>query len=169
VIPLPALGAIPWRLIGWVAIVAAVAFAGWRVSAWKASHEALPAVRDALEAEVECKAGSTCEARQRELQEAAQAKTIEVVNDYEAELAALRSRPVRTVRVCPDSGDMRHARAAGPADGAGPGSGVIPGAAGRDIGPDLYQLARDADEVAARLRALQDWNRALAAPTKRAE
>jgi hypothetical protein len=160
---------VPWRLVGAAAAVAVVAFAGWRVSAWKASHEALPGVREALAIEEGCLDGSKCFERQRALQEAAGHATVVAVESYEAEIAALRARPARVVRLCPaaSSGDVRGAGPAAGTDGAGPAAGELPGPAGGDIGPDLYRLARDADEVAARLRALQRWNQALSTqPTK---
>lgn len=158
------LAAIPWRLIGYGVAVAAVLALGWRVHAWREAYKALPEVEAQLSAEVACEDGSQCASRQAALQAAAEAKSAEVVNGYEAELAALRARPVRvrTVRLCADPGDVQGAGATGAADGAGPGAGELHGAAGPDIGPDLYGLAREADEVAARLRALQEWNRALA-------
>ena len=53
-----------WRkAILWLSIVAAVALAGWRITAWRESHLALPAVQKQLAAEVSCEAGSACERR----------------------------------------------------------------------------------------------------------
>ena len=150
------------RAIGWALVVVAVGLAYWRVSAWHDAYKALPEVEAALEAEVACGEGSECEKRQIALQAAAEAKSAEVVQGYEQELAGLRSRPARVVRVCNDRG-VQGAGPAGTADGTGPAAGVVSGPAGPDIGQDLYQLARDADEVAARLRALQQWNEALSA------
>lgn len=154
---------LPWRAIGWAAAVLAVAMAGWRVSAWHEAYKALPAAQAALAAEVACEDGSECKAREARLQEAVGHETVRIVTGYEAELAALRSRPARVVRLCAEArpGDVRGAGPADSADGAGPAAGQLHGPAGRDLGPDLYQLARDADEVSARLRALQEWNRAL--------
>ena len=155
-----ALKVVPWRLIGWGALVAVVALAGWRVSAWRAAYVALPGVQEALALEESCEDGSRCYERQRALQEAASHATVVAVESYEAELAALRGRPARVVRLCREagSGDVRGAGPAAGPDGAGPAAGELPGKAGGDIGPGLYQLARDADEVAARLRALQQFN-----------
>ena len=65
--------------------------------------------------------------------------------------------------VAPPPHSLEQAGPAGTADGTGPAAGVVSGPSGQDIGQDLYQLARDADEVAARLRALQEWNKALSA------
>lgn len=68
---------------------------------------------------------------------------------YRADLQAIRDRPrpVRRVYLCPD-------QAAAPGGAAGPGAPGLPGAPGRDLGPDLYQLADDADRCAAQLDAL---------------
>ena len=53
-----------WRkAILWLSIVAAVALAGWRVTAWWEAYQALPAVEKELAAELSCEAGSACERR----------------------------------------------------------------------------------------------------------
>lgn len=159
------LNAIPWKLIGWAALVAVIAFAGWRVSAWREAYKALPDVQAALELEQACGEGSKCQARQAALQAAAEAKSAEVVASYEQELTSLRNRPARVVRLQAAGGALCRPGAPGTADGTSTAAGVVSGPAGSnpDIGPALYQLARDADAVAARLRALQAWNEALAA------
>lgn len=148
-----------------IGLVAVVALMGWRVSAWKSAHEALPGVRQALEAERACSDGSEC---LRRVQAAVARQAVisnEVTADYERELASLRNRPAerRIIRVCraTDPGDVHDPGTAGASDGAGPGAGVVHGAAELDTRP-LRDLARDADELAARLRALQQWNAALA-------
>jgi hypothetical protein len=155
------LTAIPWRLVGAAGAVVAVALMGWRVSAWHESHKALPVIQAALDAELACADGSECRARENRLQEAVGHETVRIVTGYEAELAALRGRKPRVVRVC-DGGGVSLPGTPGSADGTGPTPGVVSGQTGRDIGPDLYGLAREADEVSARLRAIQEWNRALA-------
>lgn len=159
---------LPWRLIGAVVLVLAVAACGWRVSVWRGAYEALPGVQDALSREEACEDGSRCRERQIALQEAAGHATVVAVESYEAELAALRSRPPvrRVVRLCADPGPDYLSRTPSTAGthGTGPASGVVHEAAGPDIGADLYQLARDADAVAARLRALQEYSRAIAGP-----
>lgn len=162
-IPLVLPAAIPWRAILWGVIVAAVALAGWRVSAWHAAYEDIGPLRTRLEVETSCGEGSACRAREAQLREELVREKAEVVAGLEAELAAVRGRPARVVRVCPGAGNVPVSGAAGRGHGAAAGSGVVPGAAGPDIGPDLYALAREADEVTARCRALQQWNRALAA------
>lgn len=156
---------LPWRAIGAIALVLAVAACGWRVSVWRDAYKALPGVQDALSREEACEDGSRCYERQRGLQEAAGHATVVAVESYEAELAALRARPAvrRVVRLCADPGPdhMPGTSPAPGADGASPAAGLVHGPAGRDLGPDLYDLARDADEVAARLRALQEYSRAV--------
>lgn len=156
--------ALPWRLIGAVGLVAVVALMGWRVTRWHDAYEALPGLQSALEREEACEDGSKCYARQRALQEAAGHATVVAVESYEAELAVLRSRPPvrRVIRVCPDPDNLQNASAPGAADGTGPAAGVISGSVEFDTAP-LRNLAREADEVAARLRALQQWNEALSA------
>ena len=168
-IPLPALGAIPWRLVGYGLAVVAVLALGWRVHAWREAYKAYPALEAKLAAEEACEAGSKCAERVAALQAAQAAISKTVVQGYEQELADLRNRPVerRVIRVCPDPG-RRDVPGAGPApgaDAAGAAGGVVLGATEFDTAP-LRDLARDADEVSARLRALQQWNAALATPPK---
>ena len=151
-----------WRLIAYAAAAAAALWMLALVGHWrKDSTERLPAAEAALEAERLCGEGSDCAGRQAALEAAQAETTAKVVATYETELAAIRSRPARVVRLCPDTGHLPDAgNAPGP---GGTAPAVVPGQTGRDIGPELYDLAREADEVAARLRALQEWNRALAA------
>lgn len=155
---------LPWRAIGAVALVLAVAALGWRVTRWHDAYEALPGLQSALEREEACEDGSKCYARQRALQEAAGHATVVAVESYEAELAALRSRPVPagTVRLCRPRGPGRvpGGPASGPADGGSAGR-ELPIEAGKDIAVELYRLADEADEVSARLRALQEYSRAV--------
>ena len=140
-----------------VAVVVALGLFGWRVHAWHEGYKELAAER-ACEPATECakRAARFAEAQQKAAQAASQ-KAQEAVTSYEQEIASLRARPARVVRLCPDSGGVRDAAPAAGADGPSAGPGVVPTTAGRDIGADLYQLAKDADEVAARLRALQQW------------
>ena len=151
-----------WRrvvLYGAAAIALGAIF--WRVSVWHDAYERIGAVESALEAERLCDSGSACAARQAALEAAQAETTAKVIESYEQELASVRNRPARVVRLCPDPGDVQGSGTPGTPDGTGPGAGQLSGSAGRDIGADLYQLAREADEVSARLRALQEWNEAL--------
>ena len=162
-IPLPLLTSLPWKAIGWGALVAAVALMGWRVSAWHNAYERLGSVEEALEAERLCVEGSACAARQAALEAAAEAKSKEVVAGYEKELADLRNRPAvrRVIRVCPDPGDVQGAGApGGTGTGTAPG-GVVHGTDEFDTAP-LRDLAQRADELSAQCRALIRWNEALA-------
>jgi hypothetical protein len=163
---MPVLAALwQWRkAILWGGIVAAVALMGWRVTAWHAAYKALPKAQAALKAEVECLDGSECRAREARLQEVVGREQVRVVTAYEAELAAVRGRPPVTVRVC-DRGGVPVSGPAGRGDAGTAAAGALsgPAAGDRDIGPELSALALEADEVTARCRALQQWNRALAA------
>lgn len=170
-----ALRAVPWRLVLWAGVVAAIGLAGWRVGTWKRAYDELPAAQEALQREIECGEGSACLERSLAAQAQAGAASAVVIRGYEDEIEKLRNRPVpvRAVRLCPPAGagDVRHANPAGRADAGTTAGGEFSGAAGSnpDIGPALYQLARDADEIVAQCRGLQNWNRALAAPAKGAE
>lgn len=155
-----------WRAGVAVAVVALFALMGWRVSAWRQAYRALPEARAALAAEQACGEGSKCYARLSELQAAQRAVSETVVAVYERELADLRSRPpAPAVRLCRPrgTGGVPGARPAGPADGAAPG-GDVPVETSGDIGQRLFNLADQADREALKLRYLQEWNRALAAP-----
>jgi hypothetical protein len=151
------------KLAALVSLVAIVALMGWRVSAWHEAYSAIGPLRKQLTVETSCGEGSACRAREAKLREELVREKAEVVAGLESELAAVRGRPARVVRVCPGAGDVPVSGAAGRGHGAPAGPGIIPVPAGPDIGPDLYALAREADEVTARCRALQQWNRALAA------
>ena len=71
-------------------------------------------------------------------------------------LASLSGCAAREVRVV-----CQMAPPPGSADGASAGR-ELPVVVGKDIAVELYRLADDADEVAARLRALQAYSRAVA-------
>jgi len=155
---------LPWRAIGAAGLVVAVALAGWRISTWRDAYRTLPGVQDALDREEACADGSKCYERQRGLQEAAGHATVVAVESYEAELAALRARnvPAGPVRLCRerDPGRVPGGPTSGPADGGSAGR-ELPIEAGKDIAVELYRLADEADEVSARLRALQEYSRAV--------
>lgn len=161
------LGKLPWRLIGAGALVLVVALMGWRVSTWRDAYKALPGLEDALAREEACEDGSRCYERQRAFTEAVGHETTRIVTDYEAALAEIRDRPVPDipVRLCRPRGTGRvSGQPAAPApDGATAGTDV-PVEVGRDIAVELYRLADEADELSLRLRALQDYSRAVSAP-----
>lgn len=159
-------------LLALVVVIAGSLLAlGHRISTWHDSHERLPKVEAALKLEQDCGDGSRCAERAREFEERANDETLKAVSGLASELAALRARNARTrvVRVCPDPSDLQGADAAPRADAGATGTGSVHGSTGRDIGADLYALAAQADEVAARCRALQGWTRALATPAHNTE
>lgn len=106
-------------------------------------------------------------------------KANEVSDRYQKERARLEAEraaiPVRTVRLCHDRGAAVPAAAAGSASGTAGGHHAaggeeLPQAPGRDprdrwsddgpdVGPELYQLADEADQCAVQRDALQEWIR----------
>jgi hypothetical protein len=86
---------------------------------------------------------------------AAQESSQKASQGLQDELTKLRNsrKPSPVVRVCRDADKLPKAGAG--RDGSTPGAGELPQAAGPDIGTDLYALADEADELAARLRACQ--------------
>lgn len=79
---------------------------------------------------------------------------------------AARAQPAPVVRLCNRTvrRDLLADRAAGPgADEAAAAGGQLPetDGPGRDIGPELYAIADDADEIVASCRALQGYVRTL--------
>jgi hypothetical protein len=168
---------LPWKQIatGLAALGLAVLIWVTLDRAWSdlpKARRALETAQVALDAEVACKVPSQCAARQAALVERQKIVSENVVQGYENELKSLRDRPisVRTVRLCPDAraGGVPGSRPASGPDGRAAAPDVLHGQADQnpDIGPDLYRLAADADEVAARLRGLQGWNRALSAASQ---
>ena len=156
--------AVPWKLVGYGVLAAAVGLLTWRVIAWHhAYHDELPAALAALKLEVECGPGSQCQAREEALRKAQAAKEAEVIGEYERELADLRNRPVPTtpVRLCrpANRGAVRDGSTAGPVSPSG--GAELPVEVGRDIRVELYRLADDADAEALKLKALWQWNEAL--------
>lgn len=161
------LARVPWRPVGAVALVAAAALAGQRLSAWHAAYKALPGVQAALELEASCGEGSECARRQAELATAHALTNQKVILTYEHELAAIRDRPVPAtpVRLCRPAKAGSNVRVPGAAGGTGAGPGAeLPLEVGRDIRLELYQLADDADAEALKLRSL--WGRDLALATQ---
>lgn len=159
--------ALPWRLIGAVGLVAVVALMGWRVTRWHDAYAALPGLRDALAREEACEEGSQCADRVAALTARHDAIAQEVAADYERELADIAARPVpvQPVRLCRPrgAGGVPNGTAPGSVDGASAGRELQIETSG-DIGQRLFNLADQADREALKLRYLQEWNRALAAP-----
>jgi hypothetical protein len=71
---LAGLKVVPWRLVGAVGLVAALALAGWRVSAWREAYQRLPEVQATLAAEVACEPATACQERAVALAEQARAE-----------------------------------------------------------------------------------------------
>ena len=160
-IPIPAW--LTLRLVGVVAGVAAVAFAGYRVNTWHTSHGLLRAAEKRLEAEEGCEPGSKCRARVLAAETAMAARNVETVTQYEQEIARLNARPLerRIIRVCADPGAVRDAPR--PGEPARPETGgVLRAETEFDTSP-LRELAREADRQVAAYRALRERDEALAA------
>ena len=158
------LALIPWRLVGAVALVAAVAAMGWRVTVWHEAYGELRATQARLQLEESCGEGSKCAARVAKAEAAMAAKNQEAVTKYEREIGRLNARPVerRVIRVCPDSGPVRDAP--GPGESAGTtAGGVLRGPIEFDTSP-LRDLAREADRQSAAYRALRERDEALSPP-----
>jgi hypothetical protein len=156
-----------WRLIAYG--LAALAILGFLllVNHWRKDSQAeLPKAQAALKVEQECGAGSKCQERIAALKEREQEISAKVVADYEKELSDLRNRPVpRRVR-CTVTSNLRDA-APTPGVGEGtPAAGVVSAGVDKDLGPDLYALARRADELAAQTRAIIHRDQALSQPSK---
>ena len=164
---LPVLPALPWRLIGAVGLVVVVALMGWRVTRWHDAYKALPGLQDALAREEACEEGSQCAGRVAALTARHDAIAQEVAADYERELADIAARPVpvQPVRLCRprSTGGVPNGVAAGSVDGASAGRELQIETSG-DIGQRLFDLVDQADREALKLRYLQEWNRAIAAP-----
>jgi hypothetical protein len=111
----------------------------YKVNSWRQDALELGAVRQEM---VELKA--------------AQAASQEASQGLQDELQNLRNtrKPAPVVRMCKPAKPVPEAGAG--RDGSTPGAGELPQEAGRDIGGDLYGLADEADELAARLRACQE-------------
>jgi len=165
VIVLPALKAIPWRLIGYGLALGAFVLLFWRINVWHTAYGELRSTQERLEAEQGCEPGSMCAARVAAAEVAQAARNQEAVAGYEKEIADLRNRPVptRVIRVCRQGspGDLRDATRPQGAT-PGPGTGVVHQSDEFDTAP-LRELARQADEVAAAYRALRSRDEALAA------
>jgi hypothetical protein len=70
--------------------------------------------------------------------------------------AARSATPVRTVRLCAPTSVPKAGTATGTDAASQEGVSQVPGP---DLGPSLYQLADEADELRVRLEALQNWVR----------
>jgi hypothetical protein len=167
-IPLLALKALPWRLIGALTVVALFAGVLWHDHRMTKklnakSHELVQAHADL--------------AAERINTEKANAAANHLVVSLENLKAARSDTPVRTVRMCNGAASVRAGAAAGGADAAGDArhaqearrdtaDGRLPGfdydrwsEDGPDAGPALYALSDEKDEQLARCAVLQEWIR----------
>ena len=159
-IPLVALKALPWRLIGYGAAVAVLLACGWRVNQWRQGYHARAAAeaRTAEIAQQSAAAMALLAERHRQ--------ALEASSGYQKELAEIAARPPVSgpIRLCikpnvPPGGSGGSAPG-GPSPTVPPG-GVVPGGdgpdhqEGPDIAADLDAFARKCEAVAARGRALQ--------------
>jgi len=101
-------------------------------------------------------------AKGRSDEQAAQARANEVDREHQKAITDLvakyAARPVPAVRLCPPAARQVHlpsAPAAASVDTAGAGRDGLPGAVAPDIGPQLEQLVRVADEQTERLISCQ--------------
>jgi hypothetical protein len=163
-IPLPALSAIPWKLVGYGVAIGALLLLGWRVHAWREGYLALPAAQEALQNEQSCGEGSECQKRAAALESQHRAATAVVVQEYTREIESLRSQPIptRVIRVCKPAvdGGLRHASGASGTSEAPTGE-PLQRTDEFDTRP-LRELARAADEISAAYRALYGRDVALA-------
>lgn len=155
---LPVLPALPWRLIGAVGLVVVVALMGFVVSGWREDAKGRAAA-EARTAEIARQAASAMDELAKRHREALAAS-----QGLQDEISKLRLQrdaapPAPVLRVC------RPARVPAPgAEGrapAGPDGAAAPaGQLSEETRFDtrtLYDEADRADELAARLRALQEW------------
>jgi hypothetical protein len=119
-------------------VLCLIVYLGLVVRGWRQDSLALDGVRQEMAALIASQAAS--QAASKGLQD-------EIQNLRAARKPAPSVRLCRTAKPVPKAGAGR--------DGAATGAGELPQEAGSDIGPDLYGLADEADELAARLRACQ--------------
>ena len=107
-IVLPALKAIPWRLIGYGVALGAFVLLFWRINVWHTAYGELRSTQERLEAEQGCEPGSMCAARVAAAEVAAAAKQskidAEVLSGYQTGLetvaAYAAAHPAPSVRLC---------------------------------------------------------------------
>ena len=149
---------LPWRAIGAVALVLAVAWLGFVVSGWREDAKGRAAA-EARTAEIARQAANAMDELAKRHREALRAS-----QGLQDELSQLRSQrdaapPAPVLRVCrraPVSAPGTEGRAPAGPDGAGAASGALQEETRFDTRA-LYDEADRADELAARLRSLQKW------------
>lgn len=158
VAPVQALWPLLWRL----AIALVIFGFGWHFGGKNAEQKLAQQNADLLRAHID--AVDALRAEERRMDE----KSNEIEESYEAaktELAAIRKRiPTRVVRVCNENTNhsgVSVPRRSGESEGTTSGENLS-GTIGRDIGPALYGLADECDDLATRLLSLQKWVTAMA-------
>lgn len=152
-----------WVKIGAVVLILSlIVFTGYKIHSWKVDAEQLPVVKLELKAEVDCAKGSKCLARVQELEGRSKAITETLVMQHEQEINSLRTISPRRVRCTTSPGNVHNAGTAARTGEGAASSGMVYAGAGKDIGPDLYRLARIADELSAQCRAVIHRDIALA-------
>lgn len=163
------LRALPWgwigRIVGGLVLAALLAWIFVVFKAWHDDSQALPGVRAQRDAAL----AETARVRSDLANEVSRLTTvneglIREKNELERARAAVPVRPVRLCRSAP-AGAARPPDPAAPGggDAAPAGTGVLPpeggwdSAAGPDVGPDLYALFDEADELLRRYRGLQEY------------
>lgn len=181
---LPVALPVPWRAIAAIALVAAVAIAGWRVTAWREGYLQAEAAQDALRRTERLLTTRTaerdvCTSREaiaaQALREAASAAAARaeadrataqrIENELSTQLAAANARGrdlarrLRDATACPGAGAVPGATP--PAGSAAPAAGE-PGSA-HGIAEATAALAAACDRDSARLAGWQAWWSAVAA------
>lgn len=125
------------RLAAFALLAGFLAFFAYKVHSWRQDSLALSGVRQEMSDLI-----------------AAQEASHKASQDLSDELQKLRTarKPAPVIRMCKPAKQVPNSGAG--SDGPPPGAGELPQASGFDTQP-LYDLADEADELAARLRACQ--------------
>ena len=143
---------IPWKLVGYGAglvVISLLLWAGYNNIYNRGAAEGRAVAEEAL--------------RERDVALTSLRASQAASEGYANELEDLRSaaRPDPVIRLCPTNRPVPVSRPAAGTDGPAPSSGDVQGEPGQDIGPALAREADRADRLAAQLRALQEWIRAV--------
>lgn len=154
----------PWaKLAGAGVVLACLLWVFLVLKGWHDDSQALPGVKRDRDAAI----AATAQVRADLLAEAERLAGVNKgLSDENETLRGVRAAtPVRSVRLCASQGTAREGDLAAPGGSdAGPaGAGELPQAPGRDpepgpeIGPDLYALMDEADEIVRRARGGQAY------------
>jgi hypothetical protein len=167
------LNMLPWRLIGKIAgalvVAACLAWIFIVLKSWHDDSQALPAVEDARDAAI----AETDRVRADLSSEVTRLQTVNegLINERNLLQEQRAAVPVRTVRLCRPAQEAAAVASdpagAGGNDAAAAGPGPLQEEGrwdpepGPDIGPALYALFDEADDMLAKYRALQGYVRGL--------